>query len=83
MELTNSQMVLVTELHMLIEKLKSEGRQFEEIRKACIEKGRDHWLVTERKEQDEAIKAAIYVYAMTDEQRNAVNKFMELLQEQK
>jgi len=79
MELTNLQMVMVTELRILIEGMKKEGAEYPAIREACIKKGRDHYLVTDKKQQDDAIGAALYAFAMDDKQREATDMLSELI----
>ena len=81
MELTNTQMVMVTELEILIKRMKEEGAEFQAIKEACIEKGRGNWLVTDKKQQDDAIGAALYAFAMDDKQREATELLSKLIYE--
>lgn len=83
MELNNSQMVMVTELKAtIIDKMKGYGAEYTAIRDKCIEAGRNHWLVTNKKEQDDAISAALYLHAMDDKQREAVNLLSDFMEQQ-
>ena len=79
MELNGIQKVMVTELKFVIERMMAEGADFQAIREECIKKGRKHWLVTDMKQQDDAIAAALYLYAMDEKGREAMNVFSELI----
>ena len=72
MEFSNCQLIMVQELKITIEKMKEEGAEFPTIREKCIEEGSHHWLVTNRKQQQDAIGAALYLYAMDEEQQGAM-----------
>ena len=80
MELTNTQAVMVTELKITIERMKAEGADFQAIREECIKEGRGHWLVTDTKQQDDAIGAALYLYAIDEKGREAMNMLSEFVE---
>lgn len=76
---SNSQLVMITEVNLLIEQMKGEGKEYKEIRQACIDKyGRSHWLIIDQRQRDEAIAGALFAYAMDDEQREAVIELKKL-----
>lgn len=69
----NCQLIMITEIKPLITQLKEEGKEYKEIRQACLDKYKDsHWLVTEQRQRDEAIAGALFAHAMNDEQRESV-----------
>lgn len=76
---SNSQLVMITDVKILIDKMKEEGKDYAAIKKACLEKYKDsHWLITNQRQRDEAIAGALFAHAMDDEQRKAVVKLKEL-----
>ena len=77
-ELSNSQLILVAEAELLIEMLKAEGKDYANIREACLNKFSSHWLVTDRRLRDQAIVVALIAYAMDDEQKESLKKLKEL-----
>lgn len=77
MRLSPSQLVMVQELKLLIAKLKSEGKDYPTIREACINDGKHHWLVKDEKLQNEAVGAALFAYAMDDDQREVTRLISE------
>lgn len=79
MELNNTQRIMVTELKIIIERMKAEGVDYQAIREKCIEEGRENWIVTDIKEQDDAIAAALYLYAMDEKGREALNELSKIL----
>jgi hypothetical protein len=79
MELSNSQCVLIAELKLLIDRMKSEGTKYEEIKAKAIEYGKSHWLVITEKDQNIAIGLALYQYAMDDKQRAETDNFLKAI----
>lgn len=77
-KLDNTQLILITELKGLIKKLQTEGKEYPEIRLACIESADNHWLVTNKFLKDQCIAVALTAYAMTDEQREAQKQLRDI-----
>ncbi len=78
MHLDNTQLVMATEIKSFIERLKEEGKDYPQIRTACLEKYKDsYWCVTDATRREEAIGAALFAYAMDDEMREQVKKVQE------
>lgn len=76
---SNTQLIMITEIKVVIEQMKEEGKGYKEIRQACLNKFREsHWLITNQKQRDEAIAGALFAYGMDEEQRKAVLKLKEV-----
>ena len=75
----NCQLIMIAELREDIIRLKEQGKEYKDIRFAIVEKYKDsHWLVTNQREREESIGAALISYAMTEEQQEAVSELKKL-----
>lgn len=77
-ELNYVQTFLVAELKDIIKSMRVEGADCQDIRDKCVEKGRGQCLVTDIEQQDYAIGAALYLYGLDEEGREAMDMLMTL-----
>jgi hypothetical protein len=79
MHLDNAQMIMITEMKPMIEKLKEEGKEYLKIKEAVLKKYKDgHWLITDNTRREEAIGAALFAYAMDDDMREKVKELQKV-----
>ncbi len=79
MNLPNTVKIMIAEIHPEIERMKEAGKTYPEIKEAIMQRyGESHWLVTDKVLREQAIAGALLVYAMDDEQREAVREIQNL-----
>lgn len=78
-DFNNCQLIMIAELQTVIEPLKVQGKEYAEIREVVQEKTKDgHWLITDQRQRDECIAAALIAYGMNEEQRQAALEMKKL-----
>lgn len=77
--LTNTQLVMITDIKHRIEALQKEGKDYPVLRQVILDEFLEpnYWCITNKREREMAVGAALLAYAMNDEQRDAVKNFKE------
>jgi len=81
MNLSNSEIIMLTEMQTEIENLKKTKMKYEDIVKSIAGKSEHHWLVTNKESQNKVAWVALFLWVMNDKQKKDFLKMNNLLNE--